>query len=670
LQHETDFKQLPICLPSRSLYFNRTFHIGKQVALDLHLGQIIILATDAVASWILRSGAGEFASPWDAAHKVADQTADSWATFIDRLRVKNAIVDDDSTALVLRLNPNEGVHLSATPALDPTTVAQRTHKLVEAHDTGDLVQMAILYGDGKSVTTSLAQETIAHARDVANALTTVRTALRNALAKGGDIRASVEPIWLTYAPLLAEQRAATTLRESLAKMGVLSMSTTPFPSVGGTLDMQVVQGRGSVLPTSEYAVDESVPPTQANTSALVERNTPVMPNTVSAKTSLRQDATGSDSKVTEPQGGKSVSSELQKATRQRLDAAIASDNDEQIAESYNLCVKQGILNPRETPSDRIVLARQRVAALKKFRNAVAYDPEDKIVAAYDAPLLSYGSSLNDYERGRLKEAQEVVAMFKTIRQSLAAGDNTTTSTVYTTLTQMSFTTRMAFTEEEKQRIWQALALSALENLRSAIQQEDDEAIDESFVKVLRREQQAKITDEDSKILNRSRVRLELFRKLKAAIESRDKDTLAKLVSGYQRTLVEVQDERKQQEANALARFAIAYESQDDERMIAAFDPILRESSQWPPAQRKHYDEAVHRVTALHSLREAINSEDDLRIALAADPVLLPDKRLSHPDRQRIRSALHHMAERWTKRNAGNKPSFITFISTKLRRKED
>lgn len=238
LTEPDEFRKRPICLPSRPRNFDRQFHVAKTTCQVLTPGMTVIMATDAVASWILRQSGGGFASPLDAALEVARQTPESWPFFIERCRVEGnelRMVDDDSTALVFTLleegEQAEGAEvLGTTCAYSASTLAPRRERLAAARAEGNSERTAVLTGDPSVSGAEIELEELARAHKVTEALHEVRRVMAVTVSRDDDICKAVGPVWHQYAPLLAEEVAAAPLRRTLESYGVLDWHP-PEPEV-------------------------------------------------------------------------------------------------------------------------------------------------------------------------------------------------------------------------------------------------------------------------------------------------------------------------------------------------------------------------------------------------------------------------------------------------------
>jgi hypothetical protein len=229
LEQAAQFERDPICLPSLPRVFSRAFHRCLMQELTLHDGDCVVLATDAVAKWLVSAGAGRYPDVHAAMQVVAQQQPAHWPAFIDALRASGELVDDDSTALVLLLHADgasDGVPLGTTRTHSQATTEQRRADLLQAWAARDSVQVAQLYGDGTAMRDeqlALTPAQVQHARTVADALQEVLAVLRYALSEA-SVPVLVEPVWHKHQALLQDEPCAEQLRSTLTRLGI---DTTP-----------------------------------------------------------------------------------------------------------------------------------------------------------------------------------------------------------------------------------------------------------------------------------------------------------------------------------------------------------------------------------------------------------------------------------------------------------
>ncbi|QBD80785.1 hypothetical protein EPA93_34390 [Ktedonosporobacter rubrisoli] len=228
LSTEQDFELSPLCLPSRPGMFKRSFHSVQRQQVQLQAGDTVVLATDAVARWIMGSGGGAYTAPEQALQELLAQNSASWPGFIEEQRRTQHMVDDDCTALIVKLYM-EPQQIGSYQQLFPTTAheqdirQERKRDFEQALAEQNKEMLAIFYGDGNDLKLEevvYPQSALEEARQVADAFQTVLFALRAAL-NSPDLISRMRPIWQKYAPLLEAEPCAAQLRQSLLHLGVL-----------------------------------------------------------------------------------------------------------------------------------------------------------------------------------------------------------------------------------------------------------------------------------------------------------------------------------------------------------------------------------------------------------------------------------------------------------------
>ncbi|HEU0001194.1 MAG TPA: protein phosphatase 2C domain-containing protein [Ktedonobacteraceae bacterium] len=225
LQHSQEFDRAPYCVPALPKNLNRYTLYARTWEVSFAPGDIIILATDAVARWIIGGGAsGNESNSWLAFNEVAQKRERDWPEFIDACRANQSMVDDDSTAMIIALREDgreaERPGLPAAPRQE--TVAARRAEFERARNEDNKELVAITYGDGYMLNTAsiiLTDKEKTEAREVADALRNVLQAVRDALNMP-NFTAKVEPVWWRYAHRLIDEPCAETIRKNLAAQGV------------------------------------------------------------------------------------------------------------------------------------------------------------------------------------------------------------------------------------------------------------------------------------------------------------------------------------------------------------------------------------------------------------------------------------------------------------------
>ena len=225
-----EFDAAPVCLPSLPTLFERTFHRIQSYQYTIAPGDKVLLATDAVARWIISAGKGRCSDSAQSFQLVAEQTPESWPTFIENCRERGEMFDDDSTALSLSFTMDACADTHEPGSIRehrPEIRLGRKQAFVQALQEQNKELQAILYGDGTDLTlegVSFSLQAQDEARQVADALRVVLGELRKQINSSTLVHHR-RRIWAQYAALLASEACAANLRQTLTSLGVLPLPT-------------------------------------------------------------------------------------------------------------------------------------------------------------------------------------------------------------------------------------------------------------------------------------------------------------------------------------------------------------------------------------------------------------------------------------------------------------
>ena len=243
---DKDFDHPPICLPSRLSHFQRHFHRAFQQELTLSAGSVIVLATDAVARWLVKSAESGLEAQYQAWQSLIEQTPASWPPFIEELRNQQAIHDDDATALVLRLTGDDQIPAALQhELLIPLGTTIEHHRIIRqlrqqefllALEEHNSELAAILFGDGYDLRQQgliLSDEQQQHLRLVADAMQELLILVRREINQAnrnnllpqqfqpaGEQMVTLAQVWQRYAPVLKNEPCAQALRQTIERLGI------------------------------------------------------------------------------------------------------------------------------------------------------------------------------------------------------------------------------------------------------------------------------------------------------------------------------------------------------------------------------------------------------------------------------------------------------------------
>lgn len=229
-----DFDARPKFLHSR--WFDRGITEAKQVDIVVHPGVVVVLATDAVARWVLEAGTRTGASSLGySARSAALQTLagldpGKWPMFVDACRERREMVDDDATALVLRFSADlppsmeDARLLGETTSLPEAMRSKRQSDLNNAIERGDSVAIARLAGDYQQAGLDIDPSELGEKRRVAEEVLQAIAAVVAALNREPPSKANVNAVWLRYAELLEREPSAAHLRQTLVNERIRTVS--------------------------------------------------------------------------------------------------------------------------------------------------------------------------------------------------------------------------------------------------------------------------------------------------------------------------------------------------------------------------------------------------------------------------------------------------------------
>jgi hypothetical protein len=403
-----DFEKSPICIPSKLTLFNRYFHRCLVLTASLQSGDTAILATDAVARWIISAGGGLYKRAGEAFDAVSAQTPDTWPAFIKACRARGEMVDDDCTALLLTLQSDASqgaLQLGSTTNHRQEIREQRKRDFTQAMQEQNREFMAIYYGDGVDLALEgmhLPQEEIEQAHRVADALREVLAVVRQVL-NSPDVTTQVGAAWAKHAEILSSESCAENLRQTLTQLGVISSLTS---TKSNQLESQSRDG----------------------------------PNRLVNASSANQEP------VTSPQEKDWRKLELAR----RFVGALRADDDEEILAAHEAIqtspyTQAIIFTPMEM--QRILEAQQRVGQERDIQDALQSKSVKRMAEAY-TELSGNVSRLTKREIEQLMLAHRFLLAFE-------QGSDEELLAIYEDIMQSPYFTSFLFTAQEEERVAQA-----------------------------------------------------------------------------------------------------------------------------------------------------------------------------------------------------------------------
>ena len=224
IQSSRDFGTLPDSINSRTFDRDNTnvqlFDASTDTGNDLQDNDVLMLATDAVAQWILRT----IEAGGDPMPHLLQQSETTWPGFILALRQDKQIVNDDSTLLLISVTGvTEGEPLSGLPD-QKTKRTEELWTLMKAYAHGEArdVELALAYGDGTHIepgTRAFVEPLVARWRERADAYKRVSDTI-NIFLRHPEQRGQLEKAWSDTRDLLAGLHWTQELIATLRTLGV------------------------------------------------------------------------------------------------------------------------------------------------------------------------------------------------------------------------------------------------------------------------------------------------------------------------------------------------------------------------------------------------------------------------------------------------------------------
>jgi hypothetical protein len=399
-----DFDRPPICLPSRPGDFDPGFHRCQARLISLATGDIVILASDAVARWLWCNGAGEEGSPLRAFRKLAAITSEeAWIQFVNLHRHEHTMRDDDATALIIRLtNHGDGQPLGCTPCLPVAVVRERRQALEEARSRRNNVEMAIHYGDGRWLDEGerLSEAEITHARRVAIGKHAVINAIRKALRTNQNVQLIVEPVWREYEDVLQDEPSLAALHRTLAGLGIAVQPLSPEKKV-------LVDLRRALANDDDDQIIVAIRHLWPDTPSFLDD----VPDLSEAE---RQRIT--------------LAFQREESLR-RLREALASDDDRNIVASYDP-ILDGYPRISANERQRIALAQERVKILAELTTALTDGADDFAIIRHAHPILWDYADLSAAQIAQIRQALQRYERLWAIGEAVRTGALARTTRFY------------------------------------------------------------------------------------------------------------------------------------------------------------------------------------------------------------------------------------------------
>ncbi len=255
--------------------------------------------------------------------------------------------------------------------------------------------------------------------------------------------------------------------------------------------------------------------------------------------------------------------------------AYHTDDDQAIVAAWEAIQSsryQGKFTLTGQEQQRVELARQRKAALVKFRLAMMNKNIQQIVASYDALLLDTCTGVTPQERGLLQVAQDFVRAYQSDDdQDIAAATDE--------IENFSYRGQLNFTQQERQRIELArLRKTALVKFRLGLMSRNAQQMVANYDWIL--DDCKSVTAQERDMLHLAKNFVQAYHRdddeaIAAAWEAIQQASYQKLFAFNSQDLQRIQ--AIQQYKTALVKFRLALASKSAQQIVASYNPVLDSS---------------------------------------------------------------------------------------------
>lgn len=213
---DADFDRAPHLFTTSAEEFNPFLRPVKEcVFRSVRPGDVFLVATDAVARWIVGHGSDAESM----GELLAIQNDERWVEWVEQRRNINAIGNDDSTLLMLSIQEDD---LLKMPLARANHDSSRLDELQDAISSGDSIRIAEAWGDGSAIQDenrlSLQGQVEAHL-EIYEALQCMRGVLNAYYQEGASI-GDVEQEWARWGSRLKDAQAGAGIRKLVSLIGL------------------------------------------------------------------------------------------------------------------------------------------------------------------------------------------------------------------------------------------------------------------------------------------------------------------------------------------------------------------------------------------------------------------------------------------------------------------
>jgi hypothetical protein len=221
-----DFDRAPHLLTTSPDMFNAYMHrLERHVFHDLNPGDVVMIATDAVARWLVSQSDVESAKNILLALSETD-----WGNWIELHRNDHTIGNDDSTLMIVMIDEND---ISAAPHMDSAIDEQRELELEMALrcEVQDSFVISEAWGDGSAIGQRKRDQfwpEVQHHLGIYKAIQYMRGAI-DSFERGVFSLDELRNEWQRWRAVLEDMRVGQGIRRTLEQIGVLAESSEDLP---------------------------------------------------------------------------------------------------------------------------------------------------------------------------------------------------------------------------------------------------------------------------------------------------------------------------------------------------------------------------------------------------------------------------------------------------------
>jgi hypothetical protein len=366
-----------------------------------------------------------------------------------------------------------------------------------------------------------------------------------------------------------------------------------------------------------------------------------------------------------PPSPEEILARQRKLAYSKLCKALASNVDELILDA-NVPILENYPEVTAEQRQRIVQARQTLATLHAFWEALASGDDAAIVAAYKPELLDGSNRISQAERDWLNASKQRIEMVQAVRRAIArnAGNQNEIAIAAAYKPELA-AGRQLFDDAETRQIDRAVArVSEYNYFRAVLASNNDRWIAERYG--LSGLEGFPLQPAESERLNLAALRLQAVEPFRAALRTNDD---GRIVAAYSGLLAPPEPRQSgilaPQQPDLLppaerVRYALALSRQkklsqlkqslkagtSDAAITKDYEEAFDGSPELTPEDHWRIRQARERTAALAAFRQALRTKDDQRIVQAYDTILDDSPDMTDEERKELDGARGNVQLAW------------------------